>query len=227
MSHPRAVAVDSSASRTKKIILPLQTRTRTKVLCFCKKCNGLLVDPRTRSKHATKYTSARININLEQEAGPTPLPEIIDPLPPLPPLPEIIDPLPDPLPDIIDPLSERNYSFLAKKVPIHESENFRKGKIGKISDLVLNNLLFDEEKNDSEDTEDSEGSKDDDYEDRDSDDFDDSEDSEDDDYEGRDSDDFEDDEDEEVNFASTDFGDVEPELPNINSNSNNTWIISL
>ena len=88
MSHPRAVAVDSSASRTKKIILPLQTRTRTKVLCFCKKCNGLLVDPRTRSKHATKYTSVRININLEQEAGPTPLPEIIDPLPPLPSLPE-------------------------------------------------------------------------------------------------------------------------------------------
>ena len=39
-----------------------KTRTRTKVHCFCNKCNGALVDPRTKAKHALK------NINCK-EAG--------------------------------------------------------------------------------------------------------------------------------------------------------------
>ena len=37
-------------------------RTRTKVHCFCNKCNGALVDPKTRSKHRS--------INYK-EAGPS------------------------------------------------------------------------------------------------------------------------------------------------------------
>ncbi|UZO11690.1 uncharacterized protein OCT59_003249 [Rhizophagus irregularis] len=44
------------------------------------------------------------------------------------------------------------------------------------------------------------------------------------DEEYRDSEDFEDDDEEEVNFASKDFDDGEPKLPNIN-NDNYTWII--
>ena len=39
-----------------------KTKTRTKVHCFCNKCNGALVDPRTRSKHRS--------INYK-EAGPS------------------------------------------------------------------------------------------------------------------------------------------------------------
>jgi len=30
-------------------------RTRTKVYCYCKKCNGSLVDPRTKIQHSLKF----------------------------------------------------------------------------------------------------------------------------------------------------------------------------
>src|ERR1051325_1553810 len=33
-------------------------RIRTKVFYYCKKCNGALVDPRTKLKHTTKYQSS-------------------------------------------------------------------------------------------------------------------------------------------------------------------------
>src|SRR5436190_8392900 len=33
-------------------------RIRTKVFCYCKKCNGALVDPRTKLKHTLKYQSS-------------------------------------------------------------------------------------------------------------------------------------------------------------------------
>ena len=41
--------------------------TRTKVHCFCKKCGGKLVDPRTRDNHRLKYKHA----NNYQEVGPS------------------------------------------------------------------------------------------------------------------------------------------------------------
>src|SRR5436190_4001925 len=36
----------------------MSKRIRTKVFCYCKKCNGALVDPRTKLKHTTKYQSS-------------------------------------------------------------------------------------------------------------------------------------------------------------------------
>src|SRR3989442_11789705 len=47
-------------------------RTRTKVQCFCIKCNGTLVDPRMKKSHMLR----RI-INY-QEAGPSWLPDKMD-----------------------------------------------------------------------------------------------------------------------------------------------------
>src|ERR1043165_1657565 len=32
----------------------MSDRTRTKVFCYCKDCNGALVDPRTKTKHMSK-----------------------------------------------------------------------------------------------------------------------------------------------------------------------------
>ena len=51
--------------------LARSTRTRTKVQCFCNKCNGALVDPRTKKVHMSK----RINY---QEAEPSELPDEMD-----------------------------------------------------------------------------------------------------------------------------------------------------
>src|SRR5437868_13951860 len=36
----------------------MSKRIRTKVFCYCKKCNGTLVDPRTKLKHTSKYQSS-------------------------------------------------------------------------------------------------------------------------------------------------------------------------
>ena len=35
----------------------MSKRIRTKVFCYCKKCNGALVDPRTKLKHTSKYNN--------------------------------------------------------------------------------------------------------------------------------------------------------------------------
>ena len=187
----------------------LTTRTRTKVYCYCKICNGKLVDPRTKKSHELKYNNSYTNNNSGnnyQEAGNNlmecePLPEINVPL----------SNITGQSPEVIEPLSERTYSFLTKKLPIHESEK---------SDLVLENLLPNNEDNDGDG--DGDGDGDESFEDV-------SEDSDSEDFENdngdNDTEDFEDDDDEEVNFASTDFEDGEPSLPNINVDDNYTWII--
>src|SRR5579859_3895060 len=226
----------------------LTTRNRTKVYCYCKICNGKLVDPRTKKSHELKYNnsytnnSSGNNYQKAEEAGDNlmecePVPEINVPL-------SIIT---DQAPEVVEPSSERTHSFLTKKVPIHESENYQKIKKGKISGLVLENLLpnnerskndnrgkgfddsdgdgdsesfKDEEDNDSEDFEDDDEDNDaENFEDDDEDN--DAEDFEDDD-EDNDAKDFEDDDDEIVNFALTDFEDGELSLPNINIDDNYT-----
>ncbi len=181
-----------------------------------------MVDPRTKSKHELKYKKcADDNFdNNYQEAGPSNAAvdnNVME-----------CDPLPDQLPEVIEPLFERNCSFLTKKIPVYKLAKLQTIRKGKISDLVLENLLPDNEKNmnddqdrdfgDEEEDRDS-GDSEDEEEDRDSGDF------EDDDDEDSDSEDFEDDDDEEVNFASTDFDDGEPNLPNIDINYNYTWIV--
>jgi len=115
-----------------------KTRTRTKVHCFCNKCNGALVDPRTKSKHTLR------NINYK-EAGLFELPdddemgdnemeinfqeadEMDDNAMEYELLPELFSEIPGPLP-------ERNYIFLTKKMSINESENSQPVKKGKFSD---------------------------------------------------------------------------------------------
>src|SRR5947207_10911067 len=36
----------------------MSKRIRTKVFCYCKMCNGTLVNPRTKLKHTSKYQSS-------------------------------------------------------------------------------------------------------------------------------------------------------------------------
>ena len=188
--------------------LAKNTRTRTKVHCFCDKCNGSLVDPRTKTKHASR---TNIFNDYHQEAGPSNTrlsdaveTEIDDNEMEYEPLPAITDPLPE----IMEPLSERNCLYLTRKLPIYESAKVSKVKKGKISELVLKNLLSDD--SDDENSDDDERNSED-LEDDDDDEDSDSEDSED---------------DEVVNFASELIEDEEPELPpNLNSNDNYNWII--
>ena len=178
-----------------------QTRTRTKVHCYCRKCGGRLVDPRTRDQHKLKYTYA-INgpSNIEpsnamnnfvnddyQEAGPS----NIEPSYARPPYAVSNN----------GPLFEKNFSFLTKRMPIDESAKTQKVKKGNLPDQIL---LSDDDDDDFEDVDDEDG---------DSEDFVDDEDSD------------SEDENEVVNFASPGFDDYEPINPIINTNCNYTWII--
>ena len=179
-----------------------KTSTRTKVYCYCKKCMGALVDPRTRNRHMAKKDTPHDY----QEAGPSIDPERDNEMDDRDDNEMACDPLPeitDLLPEVINE-PQRNYSFLTKKLPMHESESFQTIKKRKISDRVLKNLISDDDSDDqNRESEDSEDDVD----------FDDSEDEED-----------EDDDYEDVNFASPDFDNNEPELPNINTDAY-TWII--
>lgn len=224
----------------------LTTRTRTKVYCFCKKCNGKLVDPRTKKAHELKYGGSssyqeaeEAGINL-MECDPSPEINV-----------QLSNSITGQLPEVIEPLSEGNYSFLTKKIPIHESEKYQRIKKGKISDLVLRNLLpnnernendnqdsFEEDDEDNDTDEDFEDDDEDNNEDNDADEdfeddnednnedndaYEDFEDDDEDNNEDNDADeDFEDDNG--VNFTS-DFEDGESSLPNIEIDDNYTWII--
>src|SRR5438067_11361769 len=105
-------------------------RVRTKVYCYCKKCNSSLVDPRTKKR----YISKRINY---EESRPS----------------DEIDDIEMDFNEIDNnemeydlPVIERDYNFLTKKLPINESEKSQ----GKISDQVLENLLLDADDNDKD-----------------------------------------------------------------------------
>src|ERR1041384_7861752 len=192
----------------------MSKRIRTKVFCYCKKCNGALVDPRTKLKHMTKYQSsiAGPSSAVAEPSGAEPFGVNQSDAEPSDAEPSDAEPS-DAEPainydemewDPIERLSERNNIFLTKKLS-HESAK-RKGKI---SALVLENILDDEsDKNDDDhyypDSEEEE------YYD----------------------DDEEEEKEEEVNFMlhSTERpNDDEPNLPNIinsiNSNYSFIWII--
>src|SRR6266496_6636651 len=194
-------------------------RIRTKVFCYCKKCNRALVDPRTKLKHTSKYQSSIAGPSraVAEPSGAEPFGVNQSDAEPSDTEPSDVEPS-DAKPsnaepainydemewDPIERLSKRNNIFLTKKLP-HESVK-RKGKIFA---LVLENILDDEsDKND------------DDYY------YPDSEEEEYYDDEG------EEEEEEEVNFMlhSTErSNDDEPNLPNIinsiNSNYSFIWII--
>src|SRR5918911_5417600 len=51
----------------KKMPLTGNQSTRTKVHCFCIKCNGALVDPRTRNKHREYYQGAGSSADFRSE----------------------------------------------------------------------------------------------------------------------------------------------------------------
>lgn len=158
-------------------------RVRTKVYCYCKKCNGSLVDPRTKKRHISK------RINYEE---PRPSDEIDD-------IEMDFNEIDDNAMEHDPPVTERDYNFLTKKLPINESEKSLIIKKGKISDRVIENLLLDADDND-----------------KDSDDRDPDEDSEDD----EENDDYE-----EINFASPDFDTNELKLPPNLDNDTYIWVI--
>lgn len=189
--------------------MPKSKNTRTKIFCYCRECNGKLVDPRTKARHMSRIRdipiagsfTAEMEIDNEtgsnddmsnndyvefddDETGYNDDNEMLDPLP------EIDDLLPEP------------YLFLTKRLPIRESTEFQNVKKGKISDRVLEKFPLDDNV-DHSDSEDSEEDID----------FDDSD-------EEEENDDYE-----EVNFASPDFDNNEPKLPNFNINHTFAWII--
>src|SRR6266487_2112079 len=110
-------------------------RTRTKVQCFCIKCNGTLVDPRTKKSHMSR----RI-INY-QEVGPSWLPDEMDDI-------EMDD---NEMDDNEIDDNEMEYPlhiFLTKKLPINKSAKYQKVKKGRISDRDLEHLLSDDDNDD-------------------------------------------------------------------------------
>ena len=191
-------------------------RTRTKVQCFCIKCNGTLVDPRTKKSHMSR----RI-INY-QEAGPSWLPDEMDDI-------EMDDNGTD---DEMDDDNEMDgnemddnemddnemddneiddnemeyplHIFLTKKLPINKSAKYQKVKKGRISDRVLEHLLSDDDNDDLSGNSDNDQVID---------------------LEESEDEDFENDDYEVVNFASPDFNDDEPKLPPNLINDSFTWII--
>jgi hypothetical protein len=104
----------------------LTTRNRTKVYCYCKICNGKLVDPRMKKNHELKhnnsYTNSSGNNYQEVEEAGNILMECE-------PVPEINVPLSNitgQAPEVAELLFEKTHSFLTKKVPIHESEKYQR-----------------------------------------------------------------------------------------------------
>src|SRR2546423_7672529 len=96
-------------------------RVRTKVYCYCKKCNGFLVDQRTKKRHISK----RINY---KESRPSD--EIND-------IEMDFNEIDDNAMEHDPPVTERDYNFLTKKLPINESEKSLIIEKGKISDRVI------------------------------------------------------------------------------------------
>ena len=192
-------------------------RTRTKVQCFCIKCNGTLVDPRTKKSHMSR----RI-INY-QEAGPSWLPDEMDDI-------EMDDNGTD---DEMDDDNEMDgnemddnemddnemddnemddnameyplHIFLTKKLPINKSAKYQKIKKGRISDRVLEHLLLDDDNDDHSRNSDNDDQVTD--------------------LEESEDEDFENDDYEVVNFASPGFNDDEPKLPPNLINDAFTWLI--
>src|SRR5213592_302643 len=81
-------------------------RVRTKVYYYCKKCNGSLVDPRTKKRHISK------RINYEE---PRPSDKIDD-------IEMDFNEIDDNAMEHDPPVTERDYNFLTKKLPLNESE---------------------------------------------------------------------------------------------------------
>ncbi|GBB97839.1 hypothetical protein RclHR1_30880001, partial [Rhizophagus clarus] len=220
MSNSQAIA------KSDRSITDLTTRTRTKVHCFCKECNGKLVDLRTKASHKLKYNKSYANniFSDDQEAGPSNVRPNVDDNYAMEyePLLEMI------LSNAKQSDAVDNKAMECEPLPdIHELAKYKSLKKGKLSNLVLENLIPDNERDMNNDQDrDSEDYND---ENRDSESYeDDNEDgvsggSEDDEEYG-DSEDFDNDDEEEVNFASKDFDDDEPKLPNI-VNDNYVWII--
>jgi hypothetical protein len=195
--------------------LDRKTRKRTKVQCFCNKCNGALADPRAKIKHMSRginYQEVGLselpdemsNIEMdydEKDYDETDYDETGDNEMEHEPLPEIFS-------EITGPLPERNYVFLTKKMPINESANSQFVKKGKFSDRVLENLIPDDADDDDQNRSTEDSGDDDDQ----NIDFDEEEGFENDDYE-------------EINFASPDFDNDEAKLPPKLNDDVCTWVI--
>src|SRR6185436_9825539 len=109
-------------------------RVKTKVFYYCKKCNGSLVDSRMKKRHISK------RINYEE---PRPSDEIDD-------IEMDFNKIDDNTMEYDLLVTERDYNFLTKKLPINESEKSQIIKKGKFFDRVLENLLLDTDDNDKD-----------------------------------------------------------------------------
>src|SRR2546430_160888 len=109
-------------------------RVRTKVYCYCKKCNSSLTDLRTKKRHISK------RINYEESR---PSDEIDD-------IEMDFNEIDDNAMEYDLPITEKDYNFLTKKLPINESEKSQIIKKGKFFDQVLENLLLDADDNDKD-----------------------------------------------------------------------------
>src|SRR5687767_13727214 len=109
------------------------TRTRTFKICYCRKCNGhKLVDP--RSKKAHESNTQNIDINNYQGAEPSgasPSGAVPDTRPSADAFDNNFDVEMEYEPSLMitEPSSKRNYCYLTKKLPVHESAKVKKGKI--------------------------------------------------------------------------------------------------
>ena len=115
----------------------MSKRIRTKVFCYCKKCNGALVDPRTKLKHTSKYQSSIAGPSraVAEPSGAEPFGVNQSDAEPSDAEPSDAEPS-DAEPainydemewDPIERLSERNNIFLTKKLP-HENRQKEKEK---------------------------------------------------------------------------------------------------
>jgi hypothetical protein len=102
------------------------------VHCYCKKCNGILKDLRTKISHKLKCGLSYANNNFSNEAGSSnvmPFDAIDDNVMECDLLFGIND-----KEDIESLLA--NYSFLTKKIPIYESAKHQMIKKGKVNLLI-------------------------------------------------------------------------------------------
>src|SRR2546421_5211580 len=93
-------------------------KVRTKVYCYCKKCNGSLVNQKMKKRHISK------RINYEESR---PSDEIDD-------IEMDFNEINDNVIEYDPPITKRDYNFLTKKLSINELKKSQIIKKGKISD---------------------------------------------------------------------------------------------
>jgi Transposase family tnp2 len=71
MTRKRSISsvLEDDSSTSRPIAKPTRSSTRLKVNCFCSKCEGKLVDPRTKKKHEISSSQISIQEDIEAESS--------------------------------------------------------------------------------------------------------------------------------------------------------------